>query len=271
MTRHPTARRVHRQDTTPDDAFVAGVLETSVWAKRHSRALIIGGVAVAVVAAALFFWLNHRSNLRATAAQELTQVRAVAMSGNPALAVRELEQFVSRFGGTPSGAEARLLLGRSYLEAGQTQQALETVRGMARDVGDDMGVNAAFLQAAAHEAAQEPHLAEQVYLRIADDARFLFQRQEGLDHAARIRLQRGDAAGAAELYERAVSLTPESNPDRGIFEMRLGEARTRALSAQPAAAEAPPTTQPAAAPAPAPTAPEVPEGEAPPDGGPAGR
>jgi predicted negative regulator of RcsB-dependent stress response len=247
MTRHPTARRVHREES-PDDTFVAGVLETTAWAQQHKRILIIGGIAFAVIAAALFLWLNHRSSLRTAAAQELTQVRAVAMSGNPALAIPDLVRFLDRFGGTPSASEARLLLASSYLEAGQTQQALETVRPLARNVGEDMGVNAAFLQAAAHEAAQEPHLAEEVYLRIANGGRFLFQQQEGLDHAARLRLQRGDAAGAAELYERALAITPEANPDRGIFEMRLGEARAMAASPQPAPAQTPaaaPQTAPA--------------------------
>jgi tetratricopeptide (TPR) repeat protein len=248
MTRHPTARRVHRHEADADDVFVAGVLESTAWAQQHKRTLIIAGITVAVVATALFLWLNHRSNLRTTAAQQLTEVRAVAMSGNPALAIRDLEQYLARFGGTPSGDEARLLLGRAYLEAGQLQQAIETVRGLGRNVGTDMGVNAAFLQAAAHEAAQEPHRAEELYLRVGEDGRFLFHRQEGLDHAARLRLQRGDAAGAAELYERAIAMTPEANPDRGIFEMRLGEARARAASSQPAAAEpVPPSAAPAGA------------------------
>jgi predicted negative regulator of RcsB-dependent stress response len=268
MTRHPTARRVHRQDTTPDDTFVAGVLETSAWAQQHKRSLIIGGVAVAVVAVTLFLWLNHRSNLRSAAEQELTQVRAVAMSGNPAVTIRELEAYLSRFGGTPSAGEARLLLARAYMDAGQTQQALETVQSQARDVSGPLGVNAAFLQAAAYEAAQETQRAEEAYLRIADGARFLFQKQEGLDHAARLRLQRGDVAGAITLYERALEITPEGNADRGVFEMRLGEARALAASPSPVGAEPPPTA-PATAPlAPSPAQPggEVP----PPEGGPSG-
>jgi hypothetical protein len=53
MTRHPTARRVHRQDSAPDDAFIAGVLETSAWAKQHSRTLIVGGIIAAVVITAV--------------------------------------------------------------------------------------------------------------------------------------------------------------------------------------------------------------------------
>lgn len=239
MTRHPTARRVHRPDTTPDDAFIAGVLETSAWAKQHSRKLIIGGVIAAVAITALVLFLLSRANQREQAIAQLTQVRATAMSGNTQLAIRELEQYMSRFGGTPAADEARLLLGRAYLDNNQAAQALQTVQELASDLDEPLGVNAAFLLAAAHEAAEEPHRAEEVYLRVADDAPFLFQRQDGLDNAGRIRMQRADAAGAVQLYERLVEMTPEGNTERPVYELRLGEARAMAASA---AAGAPPAT-----------------------------
>jgi predicted negative regulator of RcsB-dependent stress response len=236
MTRHPTARRVHRQEA-PDDAFIAGVLETSAWAKQHSRTLIIGGIIAAVAITSLVLFLTSRSNQRAQAATQLTQVRAVAMSGNAALSIRELEQFLARYGNTPAAAEARLLLGRAYLENGQVQQAQQTVQSLARNLREPMGVNAAFLLAAAYEAAQEPHRAEDVYLRAANDAPFLFQRQDALDNAARIRLQRGEAAGAVELYQRLLELTPQANTERPIFELRLGEAQALATSGAASASD----------------------------------
>jgi tetratricopeptide (TPR) repeat protein len=229
-TRHPTARRVHREDTSGDDAFVAGVLESTVWAKQHARTLIVAAIAAALLLGGLVYWLHYRSNLREAAATELSQVRAVAMSGNTALAIRELQQYLDRFGGTPSGNEARLLLGRVYLAADQPQQAVETVRPLARNLDRDMGANAGFLLAAAYEVAAEPQRAEEIYLRLGDDARFLFQRQEALDAAARLRLQRGDAAGALQIYQRLVEMSPENNPDRQVFELRLGEAQARAAA-----------------------------------------
>lgn len=250
MTRHPTARRVHRQDSAPDDVFVARVLETSAWAKQNSRMLIIGGIIAAVVIVGLFYFVSTRRASEAQAATQLTQVRAVVMSGNNPLAIRELEQFLSRFDGTAAADEARLMLGQAYLQAGQTQQAQETIEPLADDVDSGLGLNAAMLLAASYEAAQEPHRAEEVFLNIAEEARFLFQRQDALDNAARIRLQRGDAAGAAELYQQLLDITPESNTERPIFELRLGEAR--ALAATGGETNAAPPVTPAAAPAPTP-------------------
>ena len=239
MTRHPTARRVHRQDSAPDDVFVARVLETSAWAKQNSRRLLIGGVIAAVVVLGLLYFFTTRQNQRVQAATQLTQVRAVALSGNTPLAIRELEQFLARFGGTPSADEARLMLGQAYLQNGQIQQAQDAVEPLAGDYDSGLGINAALLMAGTHEAAQEPHRAEEIYLRLADDAPYLFQQQDALDNAARIRLQRGDAAGAVELYERLLELTPANNTERPIFELRLGEALAAAAVGGSTGAEVP--------------------------------
>jgi predicted negative regulator of RcsB-dependent stress response len=257
MTRNPTARRVHRQDSAPDDVFVARVLETSAWARQNSRALVIGGIVAAVVILGLFYFVTSRRAERTQAATQLTQVRALALTGNNQLAIRELEQFLARFGGTPSADEARLMLGRAYMETNQVQQARETVQPLADALESGLGVNAAMLLATTYEAAQEPHRAEEIYLEIGEEARFLFQQQDALDNAARIRLQRGDAAGAVEIYERLLELTPESNTERPIFELRLGEARALAAVGGPTNAAVPPvptpTQLPPAATPPAPT------------------
>jgi predicted negative regulator of RcsB-dependent stress response len=255
-TRHPTARRVHRKDSAPDDAFVAGVLETTVWARQHQRTLVIGGIALVVALLSLILWLNHRSNLRERAAIEISQIRAIAVGGNTDLAIRELEQFIDRFGGTPAADEARLLLASNYMLAGQPEPAAAAVRRLARNVGTDMGVNAAMLFAAAQEAMGNLQEAENSYMRVGNAGRFLFQQQEALDNVARLRLQRGDAAGAAQIYERIINLTPETDPDRAVFELRLGEARARAASAAATQPLPVPDTRPAEAPAAAPLTPQ---------------
>ncbi|HUF49198.1 MAG TPA: tetratricopeptide repeat protein [Longimicrobiales bacterium] len=238
MTRHPTARRVHRPAAEPDDAFVAGVLETTVWAREHSRKIVIGGtIAAVVMIAAVLFVMNRRQTAQESVAQ-LTQVRAVAMSGNTELAIRDLQQFIDRYGSTPAAGEARLLLSAAYLEAGQQQNAINTVSRLVGNLDRNAGVNAAMLTAAAHEAAGEGRRAEEVLLRVAEDARFLYQRQDALDNVGRLRLQRNDAAGAVQIYERLVGMTSEGAAERQVYELRLGEATALAAAgATPAGSE----------------------------------
>jgi tetratricopeptide (TPR) repeat protein len=230
MPRHPTARRVHRPPSADDDAFVAGVLETTAWARTHSRPLITGGIAVLAAAALVFFFVRSRASKLEQATQQIAAVQRVAASGNNQLAIKDLEQYLSRFGGTPPAEEARLLLARALLQEGQPQRAIETLRSQARNLDRVTGVNAAFLLAAAHEAAGERERAEQVYLSIADRAELLFQKQEALDNAARLRLEQGNPAGATQLYDRILTLTPETDGSRQVYELRAGEARAAAAS-----------------------------------------
>jgi hypothetical protein len=114
-----------------------------------------------------------------------------------------------------------------------------------------MGADAAFLLAGAYEAGQEPHRAEEVYLAWPTTAVSCSSGRKALDNAARIRMQRGDAAAAQ--YERLVEITPETSPDRQIFEIwaRLRAAEWPApdrAGADPAGVAAPPgPTEPATA------------------------
>jgi tetratricopeptide (TPR) repeat protein len=248
-TRHPTARRVHRATTDPEDAFVAGVLESTAWAKAHSGMLLIGSItALALIFGSILFIVLGKGKAE-RAAVGLTRVRAVALSGNTELAIRDTEAFIADFGGTPAGDEARLLLAAAYLNAGRQQKAIETVSGL-NDLDSDIGVSAANLVAAAHEAGGNSREAETALERIAADGRFLYQKQEALDNIARLRLQRGDVAGAVATYERLIELTPINAPERQVYELRLGEVRAMAAAGNtpvqaPAAQQNPPATPPA--------------------------
>jgi predicted negative regulator of RcsB-dependent stress response len=228
MARHPTARRTHRPQPAADDIFVERVLETTVWARRNRRLLVGGAIAAAILIAGVLYYRHYNRVLRESAAMELLQVRQSAQSGNPALAIRDGEAFLARFGRTPSAPEGRLLLGQAYLESNQATEAIETLQGAAGNLNDANGVDSAFLLAAAYEVATRYDEAERTYLRIAERARFDFQKERALDSAARVRMERGNPAGAAELYDRLVALLPAENPDRAVFEMRRAEARAAA-------------------------------------------
>jgi tetratricopeptide (TPR) repeat protein len=228
MTRHPVSRRVHRQAAQPDDVFVERVLETSAWATQHARTLIIGAVVVVVLLVSVLWIRSSRAAERAAAATELTTLRQTALAGNPAVAIRDLQAYLDRFGDTPAGAEARLLLARAHLQAGQGQQAVDAIEAQARDLGDPLGPPAALLLGSAYESLNRWDDAEQTYLRIADAAPFEYQQIQALENAARIRIERGEPAGAVELYDRLMSELPETSPERSVYEMRKAEAEALA-------------------------------------------
>lgn len=225
--RHPTARRIHKDQATADDAFIARVLEISAWVKVHRRALTVGVIAIVLALATGVYYRNSRAAISTRATAELATLRQAVASGNRAVAIQDLQTFIGRFGGTPAAAEARLLLGQLQLEEGNADQAIQTLSSVADDLDHPLGASAAFLVGAAHEAANRSGDAERVYLRIADGAQFPYQRQDALDAAARIRLDRGDFAGAVALYDRLLGMLPEDAPERALYEMRRAEAQAR--------------------------------------------
>lgn len=230
MARHPTARRTHRDpDSTGDDAFIERVLETSAWARENRTPLIAGLVVVAILLVGFLIYRSNTERLRTRAAIEILQVRQSAQMGNPAVTIRDAETFLQTFGGTPTAIEARLLLGQAYLESNQPDQALEAVSGVG-NLRSPSGVSAAMLEAAAHEAATRYDEAERVLLRVASGAEFDYQQVAALDNLARIRAERGNAAGAVEAYDRILQTLPEDSPDRPVFAMRRAEAQSTAAS-----------------------------------------
>src|SRR5688572_29747918 len=138
MTKHPAARRVHRSPHD-EDKFVAGVLESSVWARQHGTILSIAG-AVALIAILGFLYMrNWRGAVQEKAAAELSQVRATAQSGNLQLARQDLEKFVRQYGKTPAGDEAKLLLGQILLQVNDPKRAASILQPLADDVDSPLG------------------------------------------------------------------------------------------------------------------------------------
>jgi predicted negative regulator of RcsB-dependent stress response len=222
MTRHPGAGRVHREHQD-EDKFVAVALESSAWAKTHGRTLTIAGIVLALAIGGFLYLRSFQATKANNATLELTTVRQTVLQGNRQLAERDLQAYLRKFGGTSAADEARLMLAQIQLEEGKPVEATRTIEDMAKDPGKAGGASAALLLGAAYEASKQVDKAEETYLRVADKARFGFEKREALERAAAIRITAGNPAGAAELYERAMNTYPEKAPERSIYQMRMAE------------------------------------------------
>jgi predicted negative regulator of RcsB-dependent stress response len=233
MTKHPTGRRPG-QDAAPDDAFIERVLQLSNWAQQNLATVVIGAVVLAVVVAGTLYYRGHQAERRTQAAIELMNLRLGAGQFEEEQLLRQLQVFVQRYDGTASADEARVLLGQTHLRLDQPAEAVAVLEPQARRPDRPLGAAAAFLLATAYEAQERPEDAEAVYLRIAERAEMSYQKREALDQAARLRLDRTDAAGAVALYERLIGTVGEGTPERAFYEMRLAEARAQATATLPA-------------------------------------
>lgn len=226
MSRHSARRRPHNAPAADDDRFVHGVLEGGAWARENARTLVIAGAVVVALLVGFLVYRNYSSARETGAANALNDLRTTVASGNVPLALRDGEALVSRYGGTESADEARLLLGELYLQANQPQQASEVLAPLSRDVDAPLGFNAAMLIGGAYEAAGQAEQAIQTYTRIGRDSRFLFQQIAGYEEAARVQAATGDAASAIASFERILDLIDENAAERGFYEMRIAELQT---------------------------------------------
>lgn len=226
--RHPGSSRSRAGESKTaeaDDVFVARILEFLGWAKGNSQVLILFGIALAVILLGTVYYVNWRSGQAELAVGELERISQAVGVSDPEASKISLEQYLERFAGTPYAAEARLLLAQLYLDGGQAGQAMATLEASDVSLREPLGVQLATLEARALEAQDRAADAEALYMEIADRAELSFQRIGALDDAARLRMEAGNFAGAAEIYERLLDNEEFSVEQQGIYQMRLGEAR----------------------------------------------
>ncbi len=223
--RHPSSRRKREEPKEAEDIFVEKILEATDWARSNAQALVLVGIVAVVVIAGGFYYFGYRGTVREQAIAQLEQVQAAAGMGDRDEARAQLYQYLERFDGTVYALEARLTLGQLLLEGEESESAIEVLAPAVREMDrQPVGIQAAFLMAAAYEEAGRIEEAERLFLRIADRSELMFQVREALSGAARLRSQEGDYAGAAELYRDVLATMEEEDPARSYWEMLLAEA-----------------------------------------------
>lgn len=231
--KHPTSSRVHRDSDVPDDAFVGTVRRVIDWVQDNRREATIGGLAVILVTAGAVWFVVQQRSLEQTAQARFTEVRQTVASGNTQLAIRDLETFLGTFGSTDAADQARIILADLLILEGRAEEAIEALGTLPDRVDEPFGLAAARIEAAALERLRRYDEAVQAYIRIADNARFPFQRREALADAGRVELQHGEPADAVPLFDRVLDTFEDGETaGRGYYEMWLAEAQARARTGQ---------------------------------------
>jgi predicted negative regulator of RcsB-dependent stress response len=226
--RHASSRHKPEEKKEAEDVFVEKILETSNWAQKNSPIVVIAAVAMVILIAGSMYYRNWQATQTERAVAQLEQVQQSVAFGERAVAKTSLYQFIDAFSGTPYELEARLLLGQVLLEESNPEEAIDALAPAAREMNSEpIGIQAAFLMAAAYEEAGRSDEAVTMFLRISNTAELTFQIREALGGAARIRSNLGDFSGAAELFEEVLEAMETSDPDRNYWEMRLAEASAR--------------------------------------------
>jgi predicted negative regulator of RcsB-dependent stress response len=227
MSKRKNRARRHAQGAeNQDDVFVANVLEASRWAESNRQLVILGTVAITLLAAGTLYYVNFQSSMREQAVNRLENIQQTVSIQAKEDAKQQLGTFLDRFAGTPEAEEGLILLARLHLEAGDAGVAINALENGAPSFKTGIGIQTNFLLARAYEQEGRWADAERQYIRIADAPAALdFQVIESLENAARARVRQQDAAGAVELYDRILATLDDSDPSRGMYEMRRAEMR----------------------------------------------
>lgn len=224
-----TATR-RRPDSSADDKFIITSLRLLGWARENTRALVLGLVAVGILAAGVIYYIDYRNRVEEVASTNLQNIRFELSSGNTSQTIESLRTYISRFGSTSYGNEARVLLAHSLLLENRPGEALEVAREASAEMGDDpLATRAGFLMGAAYEQVGDTASAIQVYEELGTKAKLNPEKIRAFETAAILQAALGNSQQALGLYERILSLIPEDSPLRGFYEMKAAEVATRPL------------------------------------------
>lgn len=234
-----------QQDPEDVDAFLTAVLRMVEWIQENTRTVTIAGVVLVLAVAAGIYYSNYQQNVRQQAATQLQQLQTQLQGQPPDTLAAAVENFISRYGDTRYGDEARLLMGRIELRNDAWQEAISTLDPVSGRYSADSptGYAARKLLAAAHEGAGNVDRALQLYSDLASTAQFAFQRNEAAVNRARLLAEQGRLSEAEKIYSRLVSQADTSaagvaSEDLQTYRLRLGEIRAR-LAAGGEAADSP--------------------------------
>ncbi|MBV9110836.1 MAG: tetratricopeptide repeat protein [Gemmatimonadetes bacterium] len=235
MASSSVARREVRKAVDADDAVMLRAAEMAEWTRKNARMVVTATAVLVALAAGLLYYRTWKASRADRAALEYFHLKATLASDN-GQAVRQLDQFASRFDGTTESAEARIAAAQLQMVDGQPAKALPDLR-TAADGSTPVKEQAMSLLASALAQTGKRQEAIDTYLKLADHTKLEYLKQDALTQAAALREQANDWNGAAALYAKAAEGLEKGSQDRAFLELHLAEARANAGKAAAPAAQ----------------------------------
>jgi predicted negative regulator of RcsB-dependent stress response len=197
------------------------------WTKLNSRIVTTAAVVVFLAAVGYWFYVRSRQIQTVNAERALLSAKQSMGAGNLPLAQTDLQKVVSRYGSTPAGVEASLLLAQVDYDQGKAQDGIDALKkasgssaagGMEPTLRSMIGDG--YLQLAKPGDAAREYEAAAGVSRL-DNERLLYRAK-----AARAYTAAGDTSKARHLWEelrddpKAASVASEAR-------VRLGELSAR--------------------------------------------
>jgi predicted negative regulator of RcsB-dependent stress response len=194
------------------------------WTRVNSTALSIGAVVVLVAAGVYWFYSRSRQIQAENAAKALLNAKQSMAAGNLPLAQNDLQNVYSRYGSTPSGVEAAMLLSQMDFDAGKYQDGLTVLQKVAGSSGaSDAQATILSLEGDGYAQMNQLAKAAKAYEDAAAAASGMETQHAFLQaKAARTYGLAGDTAKARALWT-ALANDPKTQAVAAEARVRLGE------------------------------------------------
>lgn len=212
----------------PDDAMAMRAAALSAWAKKNARIIIAVSVVAVVLVGGLLIWKYNQAQRRAAAAEALLSLRANPTIGTAAGGA-QLQGFIRSYRGTPEADEARLMLAEQRLNTGNPRGAVSELTQVANS-GSPLAAQAGMMLGSAYAQAGDRPAAIRAYESVAEKTRLKYQRIEALGQAALQHELAGNYKAAVAAYDRALAEVEPNSPQAAEVEMRRTEAQAKAGS-----------------------------------------
>ena len=148
--KHPSSRRTPQTPHEKDDAFVAGAIDLSQWARTHQQAFTFLGIVLVLLLAGGVYYVRFQRSMTIEAVNRLEIIHETIAFSAFEDAKTQLSTFLDQFGGTDQAREAVILLGRLHLEGGDAAVAINVLERADLGLRDPIGVQAHSLLARAY-------------------------------------------------------------------------------------------------------------------------
>ncbi|HET8634275.1 MAG TPA: tetratricopeptide repeat protein [Gemmatimonadales bacterium] len=191
--------------------------------KVNQKAMIILGVALALVALVVWMFITSARRKEAFANRELIRARAAAEQGNLPLAASELQKLIDTYGGTDAAVNAEISLNQVRLINGQTDLAVVSLREfLAKNPPPKFVTPAQGMLASGLEMAGQPAEAADAYEKAAAATDIKYLKAEYLVDAGRAYRNAGKLDEARKAYATVLSDYAET-PSKTEATVRLAE------------------------------------------------
>lgn len=201
------------------------------WFQLNSKS--VAWVSITLVALIAGWWFYNRSQeLKSERAEKAYfEAQRSVMAGNLPLAESDLRRMVSRYGGTTSAMEGRLLLAQVLYSQGKFQQGVDELKKAEDEIAGskEFGSSVHLVIAGGLEQLKKHKEAAEQYEKAAKAARFVSDRERYESLAARAYLTGGETTKAKELWTKLGA--DSKGTVAGEARVRLGEMQAKAQPA----------------------------------------